>query len=188
MEAKRKPVARSENLIVERLDNEVLVYDKSLDRGHCLSNEAALVWDRCDGRTPAEGLSAQLGLNAEVVDRALAELQACELLEAPREPAVGSTRRELSVKLVKTGAAVAIAAPMIVSVVAPTPAHAVTLAFCRQFRDQGCGACSQADCCCCEPADGSIKDCVPDTATCCAIYGNDAVTSAGCDGVCPDAG
>ncbi|MDQ3571818.1 MAG: hypothetical protein M3383_03025 [Actinomycetota bacterium] len=180
MDPYSKPAARSKDLIVERLDDEVLVYDKARDRGHCLSPEAALVWDRCDGRTPRDGLSAQLGLDAETIDRALFELDSCDLLEAGSTSG-GSTRRELSVKLVKTGAAAAIAAPMIMSVTAPTPAQAVTLAFCRSISTtSGCGACQQAGCCCCEPANTNIKDCVPDSATCCSIYGAGANRSSGC--------
>ena len=41
----------------------------------------------------------------------------------------GATRREVATRFVKAGA-VAAAAPLIVSVAAPTPAQAQTLAFC----------------------------------------------------------
>ncbi len=79
-------------------------------------------------RRPTD-LSAQLDLDADTVDRALDELESCELLEA--QPQLehangGSTRRELTVKMVQVGAAVA-AAPMIVSIVAPSAASALTI-------------------------------------------------------------
>ena len=48
------PCARSEDLIVEELGEELLVYDMKADRGHCLSPVAARVWRRCDGRTHAK--------------------------------------------------------------------------------------------------------------------------------------
>ena len=154
MQGTHGPRARSEDLIVEELGEELLVYDTKADRGHSLSPEAARVWRRCDGRTPTGGLSAQLDLDIESVKRALEELESCELLEAPAETGLGQTRRELSVKMVKTAGAVA-AAPMILSVAAPTPAMAVTVAFCAQFSSGNCGAntgCSSTvGCCCCTP-------------------------------------
>jgi hypothetical protein len=187
----RSPCARSENLIVEELGEELLVYDMGADRGHCLSPTAARVWRHCDGHTSVEGLSARLDLDADAVDRALEELAACKLLEPTPELAVvaangdGATRRELATKAVKAGA-VAAAAPLIVSVAAPTPAQAQTLAFCRSLNiTPGCGLCQQGDCCCCEPAEGVGKDCVPDTPQgwfiCCATFGvGNVVFSSGC--------
>ena len=179
MTSNSKPLARSKELVVEELGEELLVYDQRVDRAHNLSPAVARVWSRCDGSTPAEGLSAQLGLDAETVGRALAELDSCDLLEAAGE---GTTRREVTVRMAKVGAAAA-AIPLIASVAAPRPAQAVTLAFCRQFANtgtsEGCGDCQQNGCCCCAPEGGVAKDCVPDAATCCALH-PDAVTSAGC--------
>ena len=163
------PCARSEDLIVEELGEELLVYDMKADRGHCLSPTAARVWRRCDGRTPAKDMSAELDLDPDAVARALDELAACQLLEPTPELTVvaangdGATRRELATRFLKAGA-VAAAAPLIVSVVAPTPAQAQTLAFCRAAAtDPGLWVCAtKADCCCCNPDGGVTKDCVPD--------------------------
>ena len=154
------PLARSEDLIVEELGDELLIYDSKANYGHSLSPDAARVWRRCDGKTPREGLSAQLDLNAKTVERALDELDRCELLEERPVAAQGTTRRELTVKMV-TVAGAAAAAPLILSVAAPTPAQAATLNFCLQFSSQNCGAgggsagCkSENGCCCCTPACG----------------------------------
>ncbi len=181
MEVSHGPLARSTDLIIEELRQEVLVYDTRADRGHCLSAEAARVWSRCDGKTPAEGLGAQLGLGVDRVERALDELDGCELLEERPAPAQGTTRRELTVKMVKVGGAVA-AAPLILSVAAPAAQAAVTPGFCNQFSSQDCGTgdpsegCkSQVGCCCCNPPSGcpgtpmehpGCKTCVPIGAPC----------------------
>ena len=115
------PCARSEDLIVEELGEELLVYDMKADRGHCLSPVAARVWRRCDGRTPAKDMSAELDLDPDAVGRALDELTACKLLQPTPELTVvaangdGATRREVATRFVKAGA-VAAAAPLIVSV------------------------------------------------------------------------
>jgi hypothetical protein len=150
-----KPLARSEDLIVEELGDEVLVYDSNSDTAHCLSPDAARVWGLCDGGTSIESLTAQVSLTAERVENALVELERCELLEArPTLTGDGHTRRELGLKVAQVGAAAA-AVPLIVSVAAPTPAMAVTPAFCFERSSGNCGTqtgCTkEVGCCCCTP-------------------------------------
>lgn len=154
MDRGRKPLARTTNLIVEELGDELLVYDRDTDRVHCLSPSAAAVWRRCDGRTPAGGLSAQLDLDGETVERALDELAGLGLLEAGEAMTDGTTRRELTVRLAKAGTAVA-AAPLIVSIVAPTPAAALTpgcegINTCLEDCGQTGHGCQGASCVCCQ--------------------------------------
>ena len=149
----REPLARSEGLILEELGDEVLVYDLSSDTAHCLSPDAASVWQKCDGNTSIDDLATQVDLSAERVQDALHELERCELLmQPPTLSGDGHTRRELSLKVAKVGAAAA-AMPMIVSVAAPAPAMAATLAFCANFSSGNCGSntgCSkEVGCCCC---------------------------------------
>jgi hypothetical protein len=151
-----RPLARSQDLVVEELGEELLVYDERTDRGHCLSAIAARVWRRCDGRTPAAGLSAQLDLDADTVERALDELEACELLQVQPEPSPngGSTRRELAVKTAKVGAAAAVA-PLIMSIVAPTAEAALSCELVGGCLDN-CGStgsgCQGTACVCCQIA------------------------------------
>src|SRR4051812_49356910 len=47
--AAAKPLGRSEDLIVQEVEDEVLVYDELSNRAHCLSADAARVWRACDG-------------------------------------------------------------------------------------------------------------------------------------------
>jgi hypothetical protein len=154
-----KPLARSEHLIVEEIADEILVYDSSVDVAHCLTPDAARVWSACDGTRPIDSLAAELGLSAERVEDALGELERCNLLErAPTLSGDGHTRRELSLRVAKVGAAAA-AVPLIVSVSAPTPAQAGTIKFCAQFSSNNCGGTSgpgagcqgTVGCCCCTP-------------------------------------
>src|SRR5579864_3203567 len=87
------PVARSESLIVEELDEEILVYDQLNARAHCLNGTAARVWRACDGSTSVADLSAQLGLDTDAVDQALAELESNGLMDGlPISNGNGSTR------------------------------------------------------------------------------------------------
>jgi hypothetical protein len=205
-----KPLARSEDLIVEELGDEVLVYDSNSDTAHCLSPDAASVWRRCDGQMSIDALTAEVGLSAERVEGALAELERCDLL-AERPTPVGHTRRDLSLKTVKVAAAAA-AAPLIISVAAPTPAQAVTRAFCAQFSSGNCGmetsgGCSgSVGCCCCTPtltspfppgtpcaeletSDNQCKTCVPcdDQPASCLAGGHKGGTTCGNESGCPAA-
>jgi hypothetical protein len=147
-----RPLARSEDLIVQEVDNEVLVYDELYARAHCLSADAARVWRACDGEATETDLEAQLGLSSETVIKALAELEEKELLSAgPVLNGNGATRREFGMKAAKLGG-VALATPMIFSIVAPT-AHAAatpTEAQCNYYSGSSCDACSGiCGCCCC---------------------------------------
>jgi hypothetical protein len=133
---RRRPTARTAELLVEEFGEELLVYDRLTNRVHCLSPPARMVWRACDGTISVEQLGPALGLDAEVVARALGELEACELLER------GVTRREATAWLAKIGAAAA-AGPLIYSIAAPPPALAATAAVCSRVTtagaNPGCG-------------------------------------------------
>lgn len=161
MQAARKPLARSEDLIVQEVEDEVLVYDVIYARAHCLSADAARVWQACDGETTLEALEEKLALPAEVVANALAELETKELLDAgPVLNGNGSTRREFSVRAAKMGT-MAAAAPMIYSILAPTPAAAATPteAQCNYYSGKSCDACAHicGCCCCCQGCSKTTK-------------------------------
>ena len=166
-----RPVARSTDLIVEEIGEEVLVYDTVANRGHSLTREAAKVWRSCDGATSVEELSAKLSLDDETVGRALNELSSCELLEEPTlfPVAEGSTRRDATKKMAKIGAA-AFAAPLIISVTAPVAAHALTNCGTKHTGDCKTLNCvADPSCICCTGCDLTHL-CRNNTelATCCA--------------------
>ena len=54
------PKARRSELITEELEGELLVYDRSSDKAHCLNDTAAFVWARCDGQTSVTNIAGQL--------------------------------------------------------------------------------------------------------------------------------
>jgi hypothetical protein len=146
-----KPLARTEDLILQEVDDEVLVYDQTFHRAHCLSPEAASVWRACDGETDTAAIGRKLGLESEVVLRALAELEDKELLKEMEETTGGTTRREFSFRVAKLGAAGA-AVPMIYSVAVATPMAAATPtpAQCLFYSAKSCDGCSHiCGCCCC---------------------------------------
>ena len=127
-----KPLARKEGLVIQELPEEVLVYDLDRDRAHCLNQTAALVWQHCDGRSSAGEIARSLGkkLNASVDEKvvwfAIDQLGRNHLmatLPVPPQFVAGLNRREMVRVL---GIAAAVAIPVVVSIVAPSPAQAAT--------------------------------------------------------------
>jgi hypothetical protein len=171
-------LARSDDLVIEALEDELLVYDRTNKRAHCLSADAARVWQACNGKRDATALSAELGLPQAVVRQALDELEASELLDPRFElvnvvPDNGNgkvvTRRELAVRSAKVGTAVA-TAPLILSITAPTAMAAITPTFsqCAVSSGNSCGNVAGqcgfiAGCCCCcnWVSGGSCHLCTP---------------------------
>jgi len=126
------PRARQEDLVIEGLGDETLVYDMRSHQAHCLNRTAALVWNRCDGRSTVSEMSAtlekelHLPVNADVIWLALEQLGKAKLLSdrlsgADSQPLM--SRRAL-IKQLGLGAAVAL--PLVTSILAPTTAEAST--------------------------------------------------------------
>ena len=124
-----KPVARSEGLLVEQVGDETVVYDTQSKGAHCMSPLAASVFAHCDGNHSLDQLAdvaaERLGEpvdSGRVLD-ALVQLDDRALLVSGAPD--GVTRRDLLQKGALAGAA-AMAAPLISSIVVPTPAAAAT--------------------------------------------------------------
>lgn len=125
------PLARTDQLIVKEVDNEVLVYDLKTDQAHCLNKTAAMVWRQCDGKTTVQDIARSLpqgdtsSVDETVVWLALDEMKRFNLLEVtPAKPVelLGLSRRQV----MRTLGVAAIALPVVVSIVSPTPAHAAS--------------------------------------------------------------
>jgi len=167
-----KPLARSEDLVVEEVGEELLVYDQTNDTAHSLSVAAVRVWKACDGERSVKSLVTELEMDSDTVKRALEELDECNLLDNGSQLEAGMTRREATLKGAKIGAGIA-SAPLIYSILAPAPALAASQAYCLGLTgcttDQnGCGVCHGAGCACCGPGSTGgpgVKFCTADCST-----------------------
>lgn len=128
------PYAREEELLVQELPDEVLVYDLKRHRAYCLNRTAALVWQHCDGQTTVAKMAMllenelKIPADEEVVWLALDQLRRAHLLEEPTTrpaDAVSCSRRELMRKLALVGG-LSVLLPAVMTIVVPTPAQAVT--------------------------------------------------------------
>lgn len=126
------PAARKDELVIQEVEGETLVYDMKSHKAHCLNRTAALVWKHCDGRrTDAEVarlLEKEQGtpVSSEVVWLAVEQLGKRSLLEDSFEPAFSSrrmSRREMARTL---GVVTALTLPFIASIKAPAAFQAAT--------------------------------------------------------------
>jgi hypothetical protein len=139
----QKPLSRKENIVVQELEGEILVYDLSENRAVCLNETSALIWQACDGnKTPAEisnFISKKLNTpaNEDLVWLALDQLKKENLIENASDLPnhfAGMSRREA---IKKVGLSSLIALPVIMAVTSPVAAAtgsvcgAVLNAVCR---------------------------------------------------------
>ena len=116
-------LARQEEIVVQELPDEVLVYDLKRHKAHCLNKTAAFIWQRCDGQTSVKELANMLGresgspVEEDVIWYALDKLGRAELLEEKINLPVkdAMSRRRMIRRL---GALAAV--PAVVSLVAPS--------------------------------------------------------------------
>jgi hypothetical protein len=130
------PRARTENVLTDQLDDELLVYDRERNAAHRLNRTAAIVWRQLDGARDMAAMVAvlreQVGdvADEDLVAVALDDLAQAGLLEdAPqRAPQDRRLSRRRFIRRVGTVGAAALALPVVSSIVAPEPAAAQTAA------------------------------------------------------------
>ena len=144
------PRARQDELVVEELPDETLVYDLKRHKAHCLNRTSALVWPRCDGRTTVAEVAAllerELKIPADeaVVWMALDRLGRAHLLSEPVTlPADRAqySRREV-LRTLRRVAGISLLLPVVESIVSPlaaAQASCISLAGCLALPPSSCG-------------------------------------------------
>lgn len=129
---------RREDLIVQKLGEEVIVYDRTSHRAHSLNRTAALVFEKLDGKNDLDGVARHLGKalggsrQKEIVASAVNELAAADLLR----PGAALPRR-----LVLRGLAVGLL-PVVSSIAVPAATNALSC-----VEDGGSCYSGSSDCC-----------------------------------------
>jgi hypothetical protein len=120
------PKARTDGVLTEPVEDELIVYDRERHLAHRLNATAALVWRNCDGqRTIAELarlVSQQCGqeIDEDVTRLALLRLNEADLLAGSAEIANTLSRRAAVRRLARMSGIVLL--PVVTTIVAPTPA------------------------------------------------------------------
>ena len=131
-----KPVPRKDNVVVQELNGEVLIYDLGENKAFCLNETSALVWQACNGEKNVAEISRELSgkldspVNEDLVWLALDQLKKENLIENKDEVVAdfgGMSRREV---IRKVGFASIVALPLISSLVAPPAISAQSAGAC----------------------------------------------------------
>ncbi len=120
MAKKTEAPLRKDDLLVQKLGDETIVYDVSAHRAHSLNRTAGLVFEKLDGKKNLEEVSRGLGKalgrppEAALVSAAINELAAADLLQPGTALPRRSVLRGLAVGLL----------PVVVSLSVPPAASA----------------------------------------------------------------
>ena len=125
-----RPKARNNEILVQELDKELLIYNLKTNKAFSLNETCAMVWRECNGSKTIEEITSILNqqtsglVTEEVVWLALDNLRKDDLLEESFEidsKFNGMNRREI---IRKVGFASMVAIPLVTSLVAPIAANA----------------------------------------------------------------
>lgn len=126
MKTEIKPNSRHNDIVIQEIADETLIYDLLDDRAFCLNETSSLIWQMCDGTKTVSEIADQLSkklkslVSEDVVWLAIDQLNKDGLLEDNSieiEKFTGMSRREV---IRKVGLTSAIALPIISSMVVPT--------------------------------------------------------------------
>lgn len=159
---RERPKARREDLIVQEVGEELLIYDQRRHRAFCLNPMAALVWRRANGRRTIAALSRTVERVFRVPEgKALVRLAVNRLARARLlenwplflNDQHSPSRREAMRELGRWGlsASLALLLPTVKAILAPTAAQAATCiraVDCARRRPPLCG---QFPSICCNP-------------------------------------
>jgi len=156
------PQARAADLVTREMPDEVLVYDLKRHKAHCLNQSAAMIWRYCDGRRSVADIARLVGkdlntaVDEEIVWLAVDSLGKAHLLEERVVAPAGMPRVSRRNAIRRLGLGIAIAAPVVMSIVAPTVVSA------QSCLSDGM-ACSPTgtNTMCCSQCCGGLLGCVP---------------------------
>ncbi len=124
-----KPLSRKDEIVVQELNGEVLIYDLRTNKAFCLNETSSLVWEACDGNNSVSEISRSISrklnapANEDLVWLALDQLKKEKLIANSEEVIPdfnGMSRRDV---VKKVGFASLVAIPVISSLVAPVAAQ-----------------------------------------------------------------
>ncbi len=167
------PRARQDELVVEELQDETLVYDLERHKARCLNPTAALVWRHCDGQTSVAEVAALLEeqsatpADESVVWMALDRLSRAHLLSEPVTLPADRTRysRREMLRTLRRVAGISLLLPVIESIVSPlaaAQASCVSAMACTTAAPpclSGAPICGQPGKCCKAQPTCKIKNC-----------------------------
>ena len=103
MKSGNYPLSRQDNIVIQELRDEVLIYDLQKNKALCLNQTSALIWQECDGTKSVAEISQTFSktlksnVSEDIVWLALNQFKSDNLLAESNNfitPLDGLTRRE----------------------------------------------------------------------------------------------
>ena len=113
--------ARKDHLLLHKVDDEMVVYDKNRKTAHRLNGTAVRVWTSLDGHRSTSEIADDLDVDESIVTLSIDHLAEAHLVES-EEPFSVSRRQAL--RRVAIAAAAGFLLPVVTSIAAPTAAQA----------------------------------------------------------------
>lgn len=118
------PPSKTENIVVQNLESELLIYNLVTNKVFCLNETSALVYRACDGKTDLADFKKTHQFPDELIFLALNNLKKEGLIKDNFDlPLKGLSKREF---IKKIGLSTAAALPIITAINAPTVYAAVS--------------------------------------------------------------
>jgi len=166
---KIRPIARTQNIVVQKMGDEILLYDLVADKALCLNDTSARIWLLLDGNKTSSEISDEISVQTkslvseEIVWLAVDQFQKDGLLETglgDYEHFKGLSRREV---IRKIGFTSAIMLPLVSSIIAPQAFMAQSVCVPGMGAGVPTDACnSDADCSNCNcTGTGEVICCAP---------------------------
>ena len=152
MLSQTNPRSRKDNLVIQELKGEILIYDLDKDKAFCLNETSAQIWDACDGLNSVADISRLLGekhhlaVDEDFVWLALHQLKQKNLLSGGEDVVPNfnaMTRRELTKKV---GISTMLAIPLILSIKAPLAAQSNSTCGSSTNKPPGCPCAKNDEC------------------------------------------
>jgi len=145
---------RRSDLLMTKLDDEVVVYDPERKQAHSLNRLAVAVWDHAENAKTVEELqrnvsqALDVAIDQSAVVGALRMLERAHLVATRLVASGGITRRDALKKAGRYGAAAVIATPIIASALVPVAAAAASVCIGPGSPGSTAGATCGATCQC----------------------------------------
>lgn len=121
MPALYKPKAKVSNLVMQRVSDEVLLYDMAEHRAFCLNSTAALIWQKCNGVTTVTEIAKEVAHHRAALDvvwLAIDQLSSFDLIANPRPRLYDGRSRRNAIKALAIAAFVTV--PVVSTIATPT--------------------------------------------------------------------
>jgi Coenzyme PQQ synthesis protein D (PqqD) len=117
---KTLPIAKTNNILVQELKDETLLYNLETNQVYCLNKTAAFVWQSLDGQHNLEQIKqlSKYNLDDELIFLTIDEFNRNNLLQEKLETNLSNEKMNRRTLLAKYGA-MAIALPLITTIAAP---------------------------------------------------------------------